>query len=49
MRCWNCGRTVAKKEKVCEHCEADLAETPSPEKAAAVIEICSEQPLNRVA
>jgi hypothetical protein len=42
MRCWNCGRTVSKKARVCDHCEADLTETPSAEEEAAVRELLEQ-------
>ena len=44
MRCWNCGRVVSQKARVCGHCEADLSEAPSPEEEAAVLELLEELP-----
>jgi hypothetical protein len=44
MRCWNCGRKVTKKAKICEHCEADLTQTPTPEEEAAVMELLGQMP-----
>jgi hypothetical protein len=44
MRCWNCGHKVRKKARVCEHCEADLTETPSAEEVAAVAELLEQMP-----
>ena len=44
MRCWNCGRKVAKKAKACRHCEADLTEAPSAEEVTAVMELLGQMP-----
>ncbi len=44
MRCWNCGRKVTRKAKVCGHCEADLTEVPSAEEQAAVMELLEQMP-----
>jgi len=44
MRCWNCNRQVAKKAKVCGHCEADLSEAPHPEDQEAVLELLQQMP-----
>jgi hypothetical protein len=44
MRCWDCGRAVSEKARVCGHCEADLAEAPSAEAAAAVMELLERMP-----
>jgi hypothetical protein len=44
MRCWNCGRKVTKKARVCGHCEADLTEAPSAEETAAVREFLEQMP-----
>ena len=44
MRCWNCGHTVSEKARVCGHCEVDLAEAPSPEEVAAVLELLERMP-----
>ena len=49
MRCWNCGRAVSKKARVCGHCEADLTEAPSPEEEAAVMELLEQMPLDVLA
>jgi hypothetical protein len=44
MRCWNCGKAVSEKARVCKHCEADLTEAPSAEEAAAVMELLEQMP-----
>ena len=44
MRCWNCGRAVPKKARVCGHCEADLTEAPSADAVAAVMELLEQMP-----
>jgi hypothetical protein len=49
MRCWNCGRKVTKKAKVCWHCEADLTEQPSAEEESAVMEFLKQMPADVLA
>jgi hypothetical protein len=44
MRCWNCGRAVSEKARVCGRCEADLTEAPSAEEEAAVRELLEQLP-----
>src|SRR5262245_61279599 len=44
MRCWNCGRAMPEKALLCGHCEADLAEAPIAEEAAAVMELLEQMP-----
>jgi hypothetical protein len=44
MKCWNCGRPVPKKARVCVHCEADLTQAPSVEEEAAVLEMLQQMP-----
>jgi hypothetical protein len=44
MRCWNCGRKVTKRAKICGHCEADCTEAPSAEEAAVVMELLEQMP-----
>ena len=44
MRCWNCGNVVSEKARVCGYCEANLAEAPSAEQAAAVMEFLGRMP-----
>ncbi len=44
MRCWNCGHEVSKKARICAHCEADLAEAPSAEEEAAMMEVFEQLP-----
>jgi hypothetical protein len=49
MRCWNCGRKVTKKAKVCGHCEADLTEQPTAEEESAVMELLEQMPADVLA
>jgi hypothetical protein len=49
MRCWNCNRQVAKKAKVCAHCEADLSQAPKPEEEKAVLEMLQQMPPDALA
>jgi zinc-ribbon domain len=44
MRCWNCGRVVSKRARVCQHCEADLTEAPSADEEAAVAQVLASLP-----
>lgn len=39
MKCWNCGKRIPDTAKACQYCEALVEEEPSPEEAAAVLEL----------
>jgi hypothetical protein len=44
MRCWNCGKKIPDKAKVCRFCEADVLAEPTEEEKAAVEDIVRQMP-----
>jgi hypothetical protein len=44
MRCWNCGKKIPDKAKVCGFCEAAVPAEPTKEEKAAVEDILGQMP-----
>lgn len=44
MRCWNCGKRIPDKAKVCGFCEAAVQEEPTQEEQERVSNLLSEMP-----
>jgi len=44
VRCWNCGKEIPDKAKVCGFCEAAVEAEPTEEEKAAIEDILSRMP-----
>lgn len=44
MRCWNCGKKIPDKAKVCGFCEAATEDKPTAEEEAAVRDLLEQMP-----
>ncbi len=44
MRCWNCGKKIPDKAKVCKFCEAAVETEPTEEEKEAVRDILGQMP-----
>jgi len=44
MRCWNCGKKIPDKAKVCRFCEAAVEDEPTAEEEEVVRDIIKQMP-----
>lgn len=44
MRCWNCGKKIPRKAKICQFCEVAVDAAPTEEEKEAVRELLQQMP-----